>query len=94
MGVDEVAESAHAMVHEMRFYLGELDPELQPRLLAAAPQELIGPAPFEERHALFLVLDKLLPDERAPELRREIEGRAVARAVNDQVSRRVRWLDE
>lgn len=92
MGVDEVAESAHAQVHEMRFYLGELDPDLQPRLLAALPQELVGPAPFEEQFALFLVLDKVLPDERAPELRREIERRATARAVADQVSRRVQWL--
>jgi hypothetical protein len=37
LGMDEVAESAHTLVHEMRFYLGELDPDLQPRLLAAAP---------------------------------------------------------
>jgi hypothetical protein len=92
MGVDEVAESAHAQVQEMRFYLGELDPDLQTRLLAALPQELIGPAPFEEQYALFLVLDKVLPDERAPALRREIERRAVARAVAGQVSRRVHWL--
>lgn len=91
MGVDEVAESAHAQVHEMRFYLRELDPDLQPRLLAALPQELIGPAPFEEQYALFLVLDKVLPDERAPDLRREIERRALDRAVAEQVSRRVQW---
>ena len=93
LGVDEVAESAHALVHEMRFYLGELDPALQPRLLAAAPGELVGPVPFEDRHTLFLVLDKLLPDEKASDLRREIEGRAVTRAVSDQVNRRVHWLE-
>jgi hypothetical protein len=93
LGVDQVAESAHALVYEMRFYLGELDSELQPRLLAAAPGELVGPVAFENRHALFLVLDKLLPDEQAPGLRKDIEGRAVARAVTDQVNRRVRWLE-
>jgi hypothetical protein len=92
LGVDEVAKDAHAVVHEMRFYLGELDSDLRPRLLAAAPQELIGPIPFENRYALFLVLDKLLPDERAPDLRREIERRAVARAETEQVDRRVRWV--
>lgn len=92
MMVDQVAENAHALVHEMRFYLGELDPDLQPRLLAALPHELIGPAPFEEQVALFLVLDKLLPDERSPDLRREVERRAVARAVSDQVNRRVQWF--
>ena len=93
LGVDEVAESAHALVHEMRFYLGELDPDLQPRMLAAAPQELVGPVPFEEGYALFLILEKLLPDENAPDLRKEIERRAVARAVTDQVNRRVRWFE-
>jgi hypothetical protein len=91
--VDEVAESAHAPVQEMRFYLGELDPELQPRLLAAAPRELVGPVPFENRHALFLVLDKELPDTQAPELREVIEQRAIARAETDQVNHRVRWLE-
>ncbi len=91
LGVDEVAESAHAEVQEMRVYLGELDPDLRPRLLAALPQELIGPAPFEEQYALFLILDKVLPDERSPELRRELARRAADRAVADQVSRRVQW---
>jgi hypothetical protein len=93
LGVDEVAENAHALVQEMRFYLGELDPDLQPRMLAAAPQELVGPVPFEGGYALFLVLDKVLPDEKAPDLRKEVERRAIARAVTDQVNRRVRWLD-
>lgn len=92
LGVDQVARDAHAVVHEMRFFLGELDPALRPALLAATTQELIGPVPFEEGYALFLVLDKLLPDERTPDVRREVERRAISRAETEQVDRLVRWL--
>jgi hypothetical protein len=94
LGIDQVARDAHALVDEMRFFLGELDPELRPRLLASRPQELVGPVLFEGRHALFLVLDKLLPDESSPDLRREIERRALARAETEQIERRVRWLEQ
>jgi len=92
LGVDQVARDAHAVVHEMRFFLGELDPALRSVLLAATTQELIGPVPFEEGFALFLVLDKRLPDEPTPEIRREVEQRAIARAEVEQVNRLVRWL--
>jgi hypothetical protein len=93
LAIEDVAADAHAPVQEMRFYLGELDPEVQPRLLAAVPGELVGPVPFDQGHALFLVVDKTLPTEADPELRQRVENRAVARVVADQVNRRVRWRD-
>jgi len=91
--IDQVVRDTHASVDEIRFFLGELDPELRPRLLSGRPNELLGPVLFEGTHALFLILDKVLPDESSPDLRHEIERRALARAETEEIERRVRWLE-
>ena len=92
--IERVAADAHAAIREMRFRLGDLDPEIRPWMLAGSPSQLIGPVSFEGQPTLFLLLDKQLPSEEAtPELHAEVEQKAVARAIADQVNKRVRWLE-
>jgi hypothetical protein len=91
LSLADVAADAHAAVEELDCFLGTLDSELQPRLLSAVPPELVGPLRLGERHSLFMVLEKALPEVTDPDVLREAEARVVARALADQVNRRIRW---
>ncbi len=91
--IERVAADAHARVEEKRFHLGDLDAEIRPWLLAGKPSDLIGPVSFEGHPSLFLMLEKLLPNEDSPELQRQVEQKAIARTIADQTSKRVKWLD-
>jgi hypothetical protein len=92
MALDEVSANAHVPAFDSRFYLDELDPELRAVFLAAKPIDLIGPMLFEGSHTLFRILDKVMPHEQDPEIRRRAEQSVVTRTLGDEVQRRVRWL--
>jgi hypothetical protein len=91
MVLDEVSADAHVPAFDSRFYLDELDPDLRAVFLAAKPVDLIGPMLFEGSHTLFRILDKVMPHEQDPEIRRRAEQSVVARGRQDEVNRRVRW---
>lgn len=92
MMLDEVSADAHVPAFDSRFYLDELDPDLRAIFLAAKPVDLIGPTLFEGSHTLFRILDKVMPHEQDPEIRRRAEQSVVTRTLADEVQRRVRWL--
>jgi hypothetical protein len=89
--LDEVAATARAPVAESRFYLDDLEPDFRAVFLASRPVELLGPMLFEGAHTLIRVVDKVMPSEQDPEIRRRAEAAVLSRALAEQGSRRVRW---
>jgi hypothetical protein len=92
LGLDDVSADAHVPAFDSRFYLDELEADLRPSFLAAKPVDLIGPVPFDGGYTLFRILDKVMPNEQDPEIRRRAEESLVSRTLADEVQRRVRWL--
>lgn len=91
MSFDQLAADAGTPVFDVRFLLTEVEEDVRPILLGAKPREVVGPLWFDERWALLLVLDKILPNEADEQLRRMAVESAVERAVATQVNLRVRW---
>lgn len=92
MTFDQLAADAGSPVFDVRFLLTEVAEDVRPILLGARPREVIGPIWFDERWALLLVLDKILPTDQDEQLRHRAVESAVERAVATQVTHRVRWL--
>ena len=92
LSMDDVAASAHLEAADMRFYVDELDPALQPYFVSAMPGDVIGPSAVDERWTLFQVLSKTMPGESDPEVRDRAAGRLFARALTNEAQRRVHWL--
>ena len=92
MPLPEVARQAGLELAAERLYLGEMPPELRPRLASAAPGELVGPlATGGEGYLLVAVNDKVVPSLEDPEIRARAENAAIASAVEREVQARVRW---
>jgi sarcosine oxidase delta subunit len=89
--LDEVAATARAPVAESRFYLDDLEPDFRPVFLASRPVDLLGPMLFEGAHTLIRVVDKVMPSEQDPEIRRRAEAAVLARVLAEQARSRVRW---
>lgn len=92
LSLDTVSADAHVAAHDSRFFLEEMEPDLRPVFMAAKPVDLVGPLLYEGSHTLFRILDKVMPSGSDPEVRRRAEASVLARAVADEVQRRVRWL--
>jgi hypothetical protein len=92
--IEEVAGDAHLEPVATRFFIEDLDPELQPRFVSAMPGDVIGPSPREGQHMLYLVLSKMMPGDQDPAVRARAADRLVARAVTSEAQRRVRWRIE
>jgi hypothetical protein len=91
MSFDQLAADAGTPVFDVRFLLTEVAEDVRPILLGARPREVVGPLWFDERWALLLVLDKILPNDADEQLRRMAVESAVERAVATQVNLRVVW---
>ena len=91
MSFDQLAADASTPVFDVRFLLTEVAEEVRPTLLAARAREVVGPLWFDERWALLLVLDKILPSDTDEQLRHLSVESAVERAVATQVGLRVHW---
>jgi hypothetical protein len=91
MSFDQLAADASTPVFDVRFLLTEVAEEVRPVLLAALAREVVGPLWFDERWALLLVLDKILPNDTDEQLRHLAVESAVERAVATQVNHRVSW---
>jgi hypothetical protein len=89
--ISEVAAAAQAPVSHMSVYLGDLEPWLQPPLLAAQPGELVGPVQEDGQFVLLAVNDRTPAGTADPELRRRAESALVDRAVRRATESRVRW---
>ncbi len=87
----EVAGSAHVAIAESRFYLDELEPELQAVFLAAGPVDLLGPISTDGEFTLFQMLGKEIPTEQDAAIVQRAEASLLRRALADEGRRHVRW---
>jgi hypothetical protein len=87
----EVAARARVAVRPERFYLEQVEPDLRGPFLSARPGDLLGPLRWGGEHRLVRVLEKTLPSEADPELRRRAEQLLLQAALDREVADRVRW---
>jgi hypothetical protein len=89
--ITDVAAATSSQLEHLSVYLGDLDPALQPSLLAAQPGELVGPIEDEDAFVLFAVHERTPATPTDPELRRRAETALVERAERRATEGRVRW---
>ena len=88
----EVGRAAKAAVREARFFLDEADPDYRHTFLSAAVGDLLGPLPINGEFLVVRVLEKILPSAEDPAVRRRAEREVLERAVDHEITNRVRWL--
>ena len=87
----EVATEVGADLGEAEWYLDEVDASLRDHLVGAQGGDFLGPLPLDEGYVLVSVIAKQLPSEEDPNVRARAERALLARAVNREVGKRVRW---
>ena len=95
LALADVARRAGLRLEPRRLYVEELDAALQPRVISAAPGDLLGPVALNgggpARWLVAAVRDKVPPTLDDPEIRARAERTAVGAAVGRLVSERVTW---
>jgi len=84
-----VAAAAQLATADERLYLS--DTALGPRLTGARVGELVGPVAVGGEHELALVTERAAPSPDDPEILARAREAVVARAVETELLRRVRW---
>jgi len=91
LAMPEVARIAGLPLAADRVYVVELPEDLRPRLVSAAPGELVGPIAVNGHYVLAQVHAKLVPTSADPDIRARAEQAAIdgalARVVREQVRR-------
>lgn len=90
-GLADVAAMASAPLRETCFCVDELDAGLREHFLGARPGELLGPMPMRGEFVLFEVVDKVVPSQDDPEIRRRAEDAIMRSAVSREIHKRVTW---
>ena len=94
LGLGEVARRAGLPLEQRRVYVGDVDPALQPKLMSAAPGDLVGPLAMGNgggRWLLAAVHAKVEPTLGDPDIRARAEQAAVTAAVQRAVDEQVTW---
>lgn len=93
MNLPDVARVAGLPLAADRVFVGEQPAEIQPKLLSAAPGELVGPLALGGTGTWLLahVRDKLVASADDPEIRSRAEAAAVKAAIERVVREEVRW---
>lgn len=94
MDLEEMARAAGARYEPAaRFYLAEVEGEVQPRLLSASPGELCGPLRSGDELWLLEVSARVAPTLEDPSIKARAAASVVEGAVRQEMLRRVRWHD-
>jgi hypothetical protein len=91
MQLDQVAANANVALQNAAIYLGEVEPSVRDRFLAAEKGSLIGPLTWENAFGLFLVEDKIIPAVEDPEIKQRAQESLLQSAVNREINNRVKW---
>ena len=92
--VVDVAADCGGAVRHTSVYLADIEPALQPLVLAAQPGELVGPVERDGAYVLLAVQERTLPASTDPELRQRAETALIDRAVKRAVEGGVDWHDD
>lgn len=93
-GVDlaEVAARAGLELEERRLHVGGAQSIGASHVLAAQPGDVIGPLEIDGDFVLLVIFSRDVPSAGDPEARSWAEREVVARAIENEVRRRIRWL--
>lgn len=86
-----VAGAARAAVREARFFLDETEPPARDAFLSARTGDLLGPMPVNGGFSLFQMTEKIMPSPEDPDVRRRAEQHVLDRAIDREVTHRIRW---
>ncbi len=89
--LETVAARGRSKVLRERSYLAHLDPGLRGLFLSAKEGELVGPVESGGEFRILMVLDKVLPTEADPDIRRRAEQEILDSLTSREVASRVRW---
>jgi hypothetical protein len=87
----DVAADAGTELHEISLLLDDAEPLLRTRLLAASPDELIGPVATGGDYRLVLLVRRVAPSLDDPAVRLRAEEAVIKRALAAEVNRQVNW---
>ena len=89
--IADLAAECQGAVSRLSVYLDDLEPSLQPSLLAAQPGELVGPVEENDGFMLVAVSERKPASASDPELRRRAQTLLVDRLVRRSTEGRVEW---
>lgn len=90
-GFTSVYSAAHAEPRAANFFLDQMDATVRDRFLSARAGDLVGPLRMNDEFALYLVMEKILPDVNDPKVRQRAEDGVLKLLLDRLVSSRVRW---
>jgi hypothetical protein len=88
--LQEVAARARTAIRRERLFLDQLDPQRRAAVLSAQPDDLLGPFASEGGFMITLVEEKIVPDEKDPDVQRLAREEILAALVADRMTN-VRW---
>jgi hypothetical protein len=89
--LNDVATRCRIPAQATSFFLEDVEPRYAPLFLSARPGQLVGPLELQGEYRLFLVKEKALPSEGDAQIRDKVESALMDRAVEHEISQRVRW---
>lgn len=89
--LSQVAADARSVLHRENFYLEEVEPAWRDHLLGARAGDILGPLSRESSFVLLRVREKALPLPEDPAVRRRAEASLLDRALEQEISHRVKW---
>ncbi|MGI8498951.1 MAG: hypothetical protein ACR2OG_15375 [Gemmatimonadaceae bacterium] len=89
--LDEISASARVRLEDTHVYLEQIDDLARDRFLGARKGELVGPLDREGAFVVYQIVDKVLPSEKDPEIRRRAEDSVLRSVLTREVEERVAW---
>ncbi|MDQ6888368.1 MAG: hypothetical protein M3068_13935 [Gemmatimonadota bacterium] len=89
--LDEISASARVRSEDAHVYLEQIDDLARDRFLGARRGELVGPLDREGAFVVYQIVDKVLPSEQDPEIRRRAEDSVLRSVLTREVEARVAW---
>ncbi|MEA2902281.1 MAG: hypothetical protein QOH36_2168 [Actinomycetota bacterium] len=93
MGMDELAEAVGTAAVRRRTVIADLDHAWRLRFLSSQPGDHLGPVPVDDGLAIVAVRAKVMPSVDDGEVRERARRVLVARAVEREREKRVRWRE-
>jgi hypothetical protein len=89
--LSQVAADARSVLHRENLYLEEIEPAWREHLLGARAGDIVGPLRRDGGFVLFRVREKAIPVSEDPDVRRRAEASVLDRALEQEISHRVKW---
>jgi len=89
--IDQVAAEAGLRAEMLEWWLEDVEPSVREALVGAMPGDVLGPLALKEGHLVLAVGNKRLPAEDDTTVRGRAERALLARTVDHEVAKRVKW---